>query len=133
MLEWDDKYSVNVSLIDEQHKKVFEIINKAVAAKQHSGNSEEILGILKDMTKFAQEHFKTEETYMIEFKYPEYQYHKEEHLDFSTRMLTYHDRVISNDYQIANEILEYLKQWWVNHIQETDKKYMDCFNRSGLM
>ena len=33
MIEWNDKYSVNISLIDEQHKKLFEIINKAIVAK----------------------------------------------------------------------------------------------------
>ncbi len=33
MIEWNDKYNVNISLIDEQHKKLFEIINKAFIAK----------------------------------------------------------------------------------------------------
>ncbi len=30
MLEWKDKYSIGVELIDEQHKHLFEIGNKAV-------------------------------------------------------------------------------------------------------
>ena len=132
MIKWDDKYSVTVSLIDEQHKKLFEIINKAIVAKQHSDNPKEIIEMLKDMSKYLQEHFETEETYMKEFNYPEYQDHKEEHRHFYTEIIAYHDKVIKGDYQIANEIIEYLKWWLVNHIQVTDKKYIDCFKENGL-
>ena len=132
MIEWDDKFSVDVSLIDEEHKKLIDIINNVIVAKQHNNNPEEILGILNEMIRYAQEHFKTEEAYMIKFNYPEYQYHKEEHIDFSFKMIAYNNRVIDGDYHIANEILEYLKQWLVNHIQKTDKKYTHYFNKNGL-
>ena len=84
------------------------------------------------MTNYALTHFKTEETYMIEFNYPEYQYHKEEHHDFSKKVIEYCDRITDGDSQLSNIILEYLKLWLVNHIQVTDKKYVDCFIRNGL-
>ncbi len=132
MIEWDDKYSVGISIIDEQHKELINIINKAIVAKQHHCNPEEILEILNEMIKYSQTHFKTEETYMTKFNYPEYQYHKEEHDDFSFKAIAYHNRVIDGDYHIANEILEFLKQWLVKHIQKTDRKYIDCFNKNGL-
>mgnify|MGYP000678134687 CR=1 FL=1 len=132
MIEWDEKYSVGLSMIDEEHKKFIDIINKAIAAKQRNNNQEEILEILNEMAKHAQELFKTEETYMIKFNYPEYQYHKEEHIDFSVKTQVYQSSIINDDYQTANEILEYLKQWLVNHIQITDKKYVECFKKNGL-
>ena len=47
-------------------------------------------------------------------------------------MIAYCNRVIEGDYHIASEILEYLKQWLVNHIQITDKKYVECFKENGL-
>ncbi len=46
--------------------------------------------------------------------------------------LTYCNRAIEGDYHIADEILEYLKQRLVNHIQITDKKYVECFKENGL-
>ena len=132
MIEWDDKYNINISLIDEQHKNLIDIINKAIIAKQHKNHQEKILEILNEMTVFALEHFTTEESYMIKFNYPEYQYHKEEHMDFSMKTLSYQTKVLDGDRHIANEILEYLKQWMVTHIQVTDRKYVDCFSKNGL-
>ncbi|MGR3175586.1 MAG: bacteriohemerythrin [Candidatus Scalindua sp.] len=132
MVEWDDKYSVDISIIDEEHKKFIDIINKAIVAKEHNGNPEEIKEVLNEITIYALAHFTTEEIYMIKFNYPEYQYHREEHLAFSIKTMTNLDKVIEGDCQKANEILESLKQWLINHIQGTDRKYVDYFKAHGL-
>jgi len=132
MIEWNDKYSVNISLIDEQHKKLFEIINKAIVAKKHCKATKDVLEILDEMTEYALKHFETEERYMKEFNFPEYKTHRKEHIDFTNNAIDYKNRVIGGDFQIINEIFEYLKQWLVNHIQVTDKKYTDCFKKNGL-
>ncbi len=132
MIEWEDKYSVGISMIDEEHKKLIGILNKAIFAKKHNDNPEEIKEVLSEMTNYAPAHFKTEETYMIKFNYTDYIYHKIEHLDFSQQTIAYCDRVADGASQIANELLEYLKEWLINHIQGTDKKYVDCFKKNGL-
>lgn len=132
MIEWEDKYSVGISIVDEEHKELIRIMNAAIVAKQHSANVDEITKLLKELTVYALKHFSTEESYMVEFNYPEFQYHKEEHSDFSNKTITYCNRVIEGNYNIASEILEYLKKWLVNHIQITDKKYVECFKKNGL-
>ena len=70
---------------------------------------------------------------MIKSNYPEYQYHKEEHLDFVTKISAYENGLINADYHLAGEILNYLSKWLINHIMKTDKKYVDCFRKNGLM
>jgi hemerythrin len=132
MIEWNEKYSVNVSEIDEEHKKLIEIINKVIVARQHNNDPKEVSEILGEIARFALNHFKTEETYMIKFEYPEFKSHKKEHHDFSMKAVDYCNRVIKGDYQITDDLLEYLQQWLVQHIQETDKKYTNCFNKNGL-
>ncbi len=132
MIKWDEKYSVGISIIDDEHKEFFAIINKAVAIKENNGSPEEVREILYEMIKYALKHFATEETYMKKFNFPEFQLHRNEHLDFTDKTFANLNKVIMGDYQIANEILEYLKQWLVNHIQKTDRKYIECFNKNGL-
>jgi len=132
MLTWDDKYGVGISIIDEQHKKLFGIINKTIYAKEHGDDTEELKNVLEEMTQYALEHFETEDAYMIMFNYPEYEYHNEEHYGFITKTSAYFDRVVNGGYHISNELFEYLKQWLDNHIQNTDRKYIDCFKKNGL-
>ena len=132
MIEWDDKYSVGISMIDEEHKKLIDIINKAIFAKRHNDNPEEINEVLREMANYTHTHFATEEAYMKEFNYAGYKYHKEEHHDFTKKTIAYLSKVIQGDYQIANELIEYLKKWIVHHIQVTDRQYIDCFKKNGL-
>ncbi len=73
MITWDDKYSVGISSIDEEHKKLIDIINKVIDAKQHTDNSIEITEILNEMNNYVLTHFANEETYMIKYNYPEYE------------------------------------------------------------
>ncbi len=133
MIEWDDKHSVGISIIDDEHKEFIAIINKVVVIKEHNDNPEEVREILYEMIKYALKHFATEETYMEKFNFPEFQLHRNEHLDFTDKAFTNLNKVIMGDYQMANEILEYLKQWLVNHIQKTDRKYIECLIKMVLI
>ena len=132
MIEWDEKYCVGISLIDKDHKKYIDTINKLIFIKKNDDNPEGVKEVLRELIDYVLTHFKTEETYMMEFNYPEYQNHKEEHHDFAMKIIEYLDRVINGDYQIVCDILEDLKSWLVNHIQVTDQKYIDCFIKNGL-
>ncbi len=132
MTKWNNKYSVGISILDEEHKEFIDIINTAVAIKENNGNPEEVREILYEMIKYALKHFATEETYMKKFNFPEFQLHRNEHLDFTDQTVANLNKVITGDYQVAYEILEYLKQWLVNHIHGTDRKYIECFNENGL-
>ncbi len=39
---------------------------------------------------------------------------------------------MDGNFEVIEEVLEDLKQYLVNHIQVTDKKYAGCFNENGL-
>ena len=132
MIELEDKHRVGISIINEVHKTFIGILNKAITAEKHSKGPNYVLGILDEMTEYALKHIQTEENYMKEFNFPGYLPHRNEHIDFTSSSIDYKNRVVGGDFQIINEILEYLKQWLINHVQVTDKKYIDCFKKNGL-
>ena len=131
MIKWEDKYSVGISMIDEEHRKIIDIINKANYTMRHN-RQEDISRILTEMTVYALVHFKTEETHMLNFKYNDYKSHKDEHISFSNMISNYTKRLMGGEHKIIDEMLEYLKQWLFDHIQGTDKEFVTCFKENGL-
>ncbi len=132
MIEWDDAYSVGISIIDEEHKRFIAIINRAVELEQSGGNQKEILAVINEMKRYAQTHFAEEETYMIRFNYPDYESHRKEHHAFFIETMAFFDRITTRNRPLICEILEHLKSWLVNHIQGVDIKYISCFKENGL-
>ena len=130
MLTWGDDYNMNISLIDEQHKKLYELINKARMVVNFSLiNALETLDQIKE---YAREHFEIEEYFMKVCNFPELESHRNEHIDFANTIIDYKNKVVCGDSQIINEILGYIVGWVDNHIQVTDREYIDCFKKNGI-
>jgi hemerythrin-like metal-binding protein len=111
-----------MSIVDIEHERFIDILDKVAAAEMHDNEPKKVEEVLNEMIDYAWNNFKVEEAHMQEFKYPDYKQHKEEHLDFVIRTLSYFKRVAEGDYQILNEIREFLNQWQTNHIKGADKK-----------
>lgn len=132
MIKWENKFSVDVSIMDEEHKSFILIINKVVAGVTQNNKHEIISDALNDMIMYARSHFKTEEKYMIKFDYPEYHEHKKEHKDFLITTVGFCQRVMNREYDIIDDLREYLEQWLAEHLQGSDKKYSEYFNKNGI-
>lgn len=132
MIKWDDKFSFGISIIDKEHKEIIDFVNKVFVAEERNDNPEVSMELLKELTNYSLTHFATEENYMIKLKYSGYKYHKKEHHDFTMTTIANLRKVNQGDYKIINENLLYLTGWLLNHIQVTDRKYIDCFKRKGL-
>mgnify|MGYP000867218199 FL=1 len=65
LVEWKSEFSLGISEIDEQHKKILAIINKLYdlfSNKEHQDIAE-IERIIKELADYAVYHFQTEEKY----------------------------------------------------------------------
>ncbi len=133
MIEWGNKDSVNVPMIDEGHKKFIDIINRAThIQKSNTKRPSAISEILIEITAYIRKHFRTEETHMIDCKYHDYESHKDEHNSFSKRIPDYWKELADNKLEVIDAILEHLKWWLANHIQGADIKYVACVRENGL-
>ena len=125
-IEWDDKYSVGVRIIDSQHEKLFKLINTAVDNVNARVDSESISEILSELVDYSMVHFSTEEGYMREIGYDGIDFHKKEHKQFKIKVGNLCVETLKKSDFVPEDILEFLSGWLVNHILCSDMKYRQC-------
>jgi hemerythrin len=130
---WTDDLSVEVELIDEQHKHFIAIINKLYAAVESGRSSEQIETVLSELQEYAKYHFETEEKYFEMFKYEGAVEHIAEHQKLTKRL----EHLISDQKlgkkTVVIETIYFLEDWLKNHLSQLDRKYVECFKDHGLV
>lgn len=132
LMTWKDDYSVNIAQIDQQHKKLVDLINQLDEAMSQ-GKAKEVLGkILNDLVGYCASHFKTEEQLMQANGYPDYAEHKDKHDKMTAKVLSLKSEVATGKKLISLEVMKFLEQWLDKHILGTDKKYGPFLNSKGV-
>ncbi|MEF3255582.1 MAG: bacteriohemerythrin [Deferribacterales bacterium] len=127
LLEWSSKIETGVKKFDEQHKELIRLLNKFYAAMQE-GKSRSVMGeILKELANYTVYHFQSEEEAFKKFNYPQKTDHERSHKNLVEQVVK-----VINDFESGKEVvginlLEFLKQWVVNHIMKEDKEYGKFF------
>jgi hemerythrin len=133
LLTWTDKLSVGVAIIDDDHKRLVGMINELFDSMQ-AGHGREALGrVLDGLVQYTKMHFAREESFFARTGYPAAVAHKQEH-DALTRQVMEVQRKHAAGAQAALtlEILQFLKNWLVHHIQGSDQKYRAHLNANGI-
>ena len=121
---WDDDFSVDVPLMDEQHKKLVVMIND-LFQRCVSGSTSTNLTFtkaVKDAANYAKTHFRIEEEYLDKAGYPGLSDQKKEHELFMTEVLATFEKYKKGESEPL-DLVRFLKRWLLNHIAVVDKKY----------
>jgi hemerythrin len=130
-IKWSDEFSVNVDLIDRQHKEFVQVLNELYDVTMSQGSSKTINDVFKMLDLYTNYHFATEEKYFDEFNFEGSEEHKEAHRAFVQRLGDFKARHDKGE-DIVLELLDTTEDWLVNHLAYYDKKYTECFNEHGL-
>lgn len=125
---WEDRFNIQVDVIDEQHRRLVDLMNRLIAVQEEETSDEEIADILGAMTNYLGYHFDTEEQLMIDHGYPELESHREEHQAFVTQTAYFIATYREGGASLKSDILLFLKEWLVNHIVQTDGAFGDYLN-----
>jgi hemerythrin len=125
LVEWDNKYSVGIPLIDQQHKELIRITNvlyEGVLKGDEASRAyfkDAVHGVV-DYTKY---HFSAEEKIMENIGFPGLTDHKKEHETFVKKLIADVQLFESGKQFISNVFVKFLRDWVLLHIAISDKKY----------
>ena len=131
-IKWDDSFSVNVVEIDDQHKKLVEMINDLHDAMRHGQSKLVLSKIISGLIGYAGTHFRTEEKYFDQFGYPDAVMHMKEHTAFTQKVAEFKSEYDAGKVGLSMDVMDFLSLWLRNHIKGVDKKYGPFFNEKGL-
>ena len=121
-IKWDERSETGVPLIDVQHKGIVSIINTFYYMMGRKVNNYMLYSCISDTLKnYSNIHFITEETFLVECQYDDIDQHKTLHRKLAVEIdLIEREGIKTND---PRPLLEFLKKWWLEHINEQDMQY----------
>ncbi len=122
-IEWTSDLDTGIQVIDNQHKRIVEYINKLDDTRV-THDLEQISIVLNELVDYTLSHFTFEESLMEEAGYPFIRGHKRVHQLFVKRVGDYVQRFKMGE-DITDELLNTLKAWLINHIRSDDSDYVE--------
>ena len=129
---WTEDFSVGVVRLDDQHKRLIQMINRLIAEPQTTTESETVSDLLSDMTNYAQKHFATEEELMRQHNYPRLEEQITEHRAFQKKTVDFCSATMLDVKIVPETMLHYLSDWLVHHILKIDMAYKPFFREQGI-
>jgi hemerythrin-like metal-binding protein len=130
---WNNSYSVKVAVCDEQHMKLFDIINQLADAMRMGKAQDVVNPVVTELLDYTNTHFQEEEALMRETNYPLLEAHMEMHRNFVKKVQSLQSQAQMGKRINAAQLLGLIRDWLVNHIQKADKRYSAHLNAAGIL
>lgn len=126
MFTFTDDCLTGIEQIDEEHRFLFELLNKAyqlAVTDYHSDYYQQIKEILTELDRYAEDHFAHEEAYMTQIRDPELILQRAQHAFFRDKILSFDFADIEDvesQQRVLTELVSFLAKWLYRHILSSD-------------
>ena len=124
-LIWKDEFNIGIKIIDEEHQRLFRIINKLFALR---GGETRYRRTCQEGIKYfkthALKHFEDEETYMELIHYKDIKMHKRLHRDFREKSLPALEKELRRENYSPSSVEHFLSVcagWLIGHTLTEDR------------
>jgi hemerythrin-like metal-binding protein len=133
-VQWDDRLSVGVDLIDEQHKALIQRLNDMSAAVEAHEGEREISRTLSFLIDYTDFHFSTEKKHMEAQGYPGADAHLEKHKEFTDTLADMEQdfREEGSTKALADALNTFLGNWLLHHIRTVDHQFARFLEEKGV-
>jgi hemerythrin len=120
-IQWTNDLNTGIDVIDDQHRRIVDYINKLDLAISHS-DVRLVGNVLSALSDYCLSHLAFEESLMEEVSYPYLKQHKRTHYMFIQRLNKYQNKYDMGE-NVARQLHDMLSNWLVHHIKHTDMAY----------
>ena len=131
-LPWKEDYRINVAVIDEQHRKLAELVSGFYELLASKPDVRQLKHILDELIGFARLHFATEEELMIKYEYPDYGSHSAAHRNVLNQLGALAERLEDGLRTHSRPAPSISDDWVTNHLLEKDKPLGRFLNGKGV-
>jgi hemerythrin len=121
LIVWEPAYNLGIPIVDEQHRGIVSTINSLCYGIQNKHGNEILRPVIGMVSEYTRIHFEIEEDFLKKCGYPNLENHRILHKELTSALShTSKDSIWNKDPQ---EFLNFLKDWWINHICKEDRVF----------
>ena len=128
---WDQRFTLGITKIDLQHRKLVELTNQIYEAMKNGHGNDAVAPILRELNNYTLTHFTTEEDLFRLYAYPGYLTHKQEHEQFIRQVKRMQEEFQKGASGLSVKLANFLKAWLIDHIMKTDREYVPFLKERG--
>jgi len=133
LIEWSNTMSVKIPSIDEQHKKLVNMLNDLHESIAKDNAKDVLVQVFEGLARYTVEHFAYEEKLFKEFGYEDADAHIKEHQDLLQQVLDLKHKMENDEgFMLGLEVMDFLKKWLTDHIEGSDKDYSAFLVSKGV-
>ena len=121
LLRWKDEYLTQVEEIDNQHRRLFDLVNDIYDMMRLGRGQESVVEGLTELFEFTRFHFGTEEKFMGESDFGGTEAHIAEHARLLDQISNLRIEVREGRIVLSMNEMYFLKDWLLVHFQGPDK------------
>ncbi len=132
LMDWNDRLSVGVAMIDSDHKHLVGLVNELHDAVR-AAHGKDVLGkVLDGLITYTKTHFAREEAEMARTKYPQAADHFKEHQLLTKQVLDVQAQYKAGNHAVLSmQVMAFLRDWLLKHISQTDMKLGQWLQQQG--
>jgi hemerythrin len=132
LLTWNHACTVGVRALDDQHGILMDAMNELRLAVAHGSGREQLSQLLDQFIEFSRMHFASEERLMEQTGFGGLHEHRAKHQCLLAQVLQSAHRLQHGEGVEMTPLLDYLRNWYVEHISGTDQQYGPWLNKHGI-
>lgn len=132
LLTWNSACSVGVRAMDDQHGILMDAVNDLRQLLITGAGREKVREELKRIEEFVRMHFASEEQLLELYSYPDLEEHHQVHRRLFHQIQETVQRAERTDEIDFRQLTDFLRHWFLEHIEKFDQHYGEWLNSRGI-